>query len=171
MIHPTARFAVTLATTALTIYYAGPEPYAAVLILVGAPMLVVILHALRSGSVPALVVGGLFLGVSATFYTLFTGLFFPDSRSHGGMALVFDALRAASNTAVAPGEVRRERVRATRAVVVRLIGMGVLSGVVALLVWAPYQHVCDRSPLAAAPPSTTCRATVRRCRSRCCSST
>ena len=137
MIRTDRAIAVTLATTALTIYYAGPEPYAAVLILVGAPMLVVLLHALRSGSVPALVAGGLFLGVSATFYTLFTGLFALTAILMAGW-LVVDALRTASNAAVPAGEVRRERIRATRAVVVRLVGMGVLSGLVALLVWAPY---------------------------------
>ena len=137
LIRTDRAIAVTLATTALTIYYAGPEPYAAVLILVGAPMLVVILHALRSGSVPALVGGGLFLGVSATFYTLFTGLFALTAILMA-VWLVADALRTAANAAVPAGQVRRQRVRATRAVVVRLLGMGVLSGLVALLVWAPY---------------------------------
>ncbi len=99
MIRTDRAIAVTLATTALTIYYAGPEPYAAVLILVGAPMLVVILNALRSGSVPALVAGGLFLGVSATFYTLFTGLF-ALSAVLMAVWLIVDAVRSASNAAV-----------------------------------------------------------------------
>jgi galactan 5-O-arabinofuranosyltransferase len=137
MIRTDRAIAVTLASTALTIWYAGPEPYAAVLILVGAPMVVVLLHALRSGSVPALVAGGLFLGVSATFYTLFTGLF-ALAAVLMAVWLVVDAVRTTSNAAVPPDQVRRQRIRTTRVITTRLVAMGVLSGLVALVVWAPY---------------------------------
>ncbi|GAA2061266.1 galactan 5-O-arabinofuranosyltransferase [Williamsia deligens] len=144
MIRTDRAIAVTLATAALTIYYAGPEPYAAVLIMVGAPMLVTILHGLRSGSVPALVAGGLFLGVSATFYTLFTGLF-ALSAVLMALWLIVDGVRSATNTAVPTQEIRRRRLRIALVIATRLIGMGVLSGLVALLVWAPYLAARVRS--------------------------
>ena len=53
MIRTDRAIAVTLASTVLTLMYVSPEPYAAVLVVVGAPMLITILHGLRSGSRPA----------------------------------------------------------------------------------------------------------------------
>ena len=67
-----------------------PEPYSAVLILLGVPMLATVLYALRgrsrlAGGVvddlrggtswAAVAASGLFLGVCAMFYTLYAGLF------------------------------------------------------------------------------------------------
>jgi galactan 5-O-arabinofuranosyltransferase len=148
MIRTDLAIAVTLASTVLTVMYVSPEPYAAVLVLLGAPMLVTILHGLRSGSVPAIVAGGLFLGLSATFYTLYTGLF--------AMAAVLMALYLAvmawfgvSNKATRTSDIRTNRVRAVFAHARRLAGMAVVAVVVALVVWAPYLY--DR--LRSAPSS------------------
>ncbi|MBJ7290137.1 MAG: arabinofuranosyltransferase [Williamsia sp.] len=135
---PTDRaIAITVATTAVAIMYAGPEPYAAILILVGAPMLITVLHGLRSGSGAALLAGGVFIGVSATFYTLFTGLFALIAVLMT-LYLAVEVVRGAGNSAVDPKAVRTARVRGVGVLAARLIAMGVVSGVIALVVWAPY---------------------------------
>jgi galactan 5-O-arabinofuranosyltransferase len=148
MIRTDLAIAVTLASTVLTVMYVSPEPYAAVLVLLGAPISVTILHGLRSGSVPAIVAGGLFLGLSATFYTLYTGLF--------AMAAVLMALYLAAvawfgvnNKAIRTSDIRTDRVRAVFAHARRLAGMAVVAVLVALVVWAPYLY--DR--LRSAPSS------------------
>ncbi|NED66339.1 arabinofuranosyltransferase, partial [Streptomyces sp. SID10244] len=76
---------IALAVTTITLMYASPEPYAAVLVMIGTPMLITLLYALRGRSRiadgpvgglrrgtswPAVVAAGAFLGLSATFYTL-----------------------------------------------------------------------------------------------------
>ncbi|WP_307851869.1 galactan 5-O-arabinofuranosyltransferase [Williamsia sp. CHRR-6] len=137
MIPTPKAIAATLASTALTIYYAGPEPYAAVLIVLGAPMMVITLHALRSGSRPAIVAAGLFFGFSATFYTLFTGLFALTAIVMTGYLLV-TAWRSVTNSAVHRDALRAQRRRLVLAHGARLLAVGVLSGVVALSVWGPY---------------------------------
>ncbi|WP_045821185.1 galactan 5-O-arabinofuranosyltransferase [Williamsia herbipolensis] len=137
MIRTDRAIAITLATTAVTIMYAGPEPYAAVLILVGAPMMITVFHALRSGRRAALLAGGIFIGVSATFYTLFAGLF-ALSAVLMALYLAVDAIRATANRATDPGALRRRRLRVLGVHAARLIGMGVVSGLIALIVWAPY---------------------------------
>lgn len=137
MIRTDRAIAVTLASTVLTLMYVSPEPYAAVLVVVGAPMLITILHALRSGSRPAILAGGLFLGVSATFYTLYTGLYAMTAVL---MALYFvlAAWFGQSNKTIPPRDVRTARWRAVRDHGLRLAVMAVIAGLVALIVWAPY---------------------------------
>ncbi len=137
MVSTDRAIAVTCATTAVAIMYAGPEPYAAVLILVGAPMLITVLHGLRSGSGPALLAGGIFIGVSATFYTLFTGLFALIAVLFA-LYLAVDAVRGAGNIAVDPAAIRSARIRSVGSFAGRLIAMGASAGVIALVVWAPY---------------------------------
>lgn len=142
--------AVGLAVTAATLYFASPEPYAAVLILVGVPMLVVIASALRGrGRLTdgptslaqtrwlAVIAAGLFLGVSATVYTLYTALFAGSAIL---IALVYlgQVWVAARNSAVPDDTVSAERRGPMVGVVVRLLVMGVLACAVALLFWAPY---------------------------------
>ncbi|MFJ6095561.1 galactan 5-O-arabinofuranosyltransferase [Williamsia muralis] len=139
MIRTDLAIAATLASTVLTLMYVSPEPYAAVLVILGAPMLVAILHGLRSGSVPAIVSGGLFLGLSATFYTLYTGLFAMTAVL---MALYLAAVAwfGLDNKAVNKSRIRTERVRAVLHLALRLSGMAAVAILVALIVWAPYLY-------------------------------
>lgn len=154
--------AIGLAVTVVTLHYASQEPYAAVLILVGVPMLVVTAVALRGGAgSPAsgprdfggrladgpaalretgwlsVVAAGLFLGVSATVYTLYTALFAGAAVL---MALVYliQVWLQSRNTAV-DDAVRSARRRARMlGVLGRLAAMGLIAIVVALLFWFPY---------------------------------
>ena len=141
---------VGLAVTAATLYFASPEPYAAVLILVGVPMLVVIASALRGGgrladgpsaatgtNWLAVIAAGVFLGVSATVYTLYTALFAGAAIL---IALVYlvQAWLAARNSAVPADALAAQRRGPMLAVLVRLLVMGVLAIAIALIFWAPY---------------------------------
>lgn len=143
---------IALAVTVVTLMYAGPEPYAAVLILIGTPMLVSMLYALRGRSRaadgpvpglgggtswPAVLASGLFLGLSATFYTLYTGLFALTAVLMACWLAVL-AWRQASNKTTPVAEVRRQRRVTIGSIAVRLVAMGAIAGVIALIVWAPY---------------------------------
>ncbi|MGV9670661.1 galactan 5-O-arabinofuranosyltransferase [Gordonia sp. NPDC003504] len=144
--------AIALAVTVVTLMEASPEPYAAVLILIGVPMLIPIMYGLRgrsrmadgpTGSLrtgtswPAVGAGGLFLGLCATFYTLYAGVVAGVAVL---MALVLIGIGwvRAGNKAVPSTDVSVLRRRVIVAVGGRLIAMGVVSGIVALLVWTPY---------------------------------
>ncbi|WP_376767229.1 arabinofuranosyltransferase [Gordonia asplenii] len=142
--------AVSLAVTVVTLMYTAPEPYGAVLILLGVPMLVVFVNALRgprfdagpvaafrASSWPAVVASGLFIGLSATFYTLFTGLLAGIAILLTLWFLVVGWL-AASNKALPDAEVTAQRRAMALGVVGRLVVMGAIAGLVALLAWAPY---------------------------------
>jgi galactan 5-O-arabinofuranosyltransferase len=63
---------VTAATTAVTLAFSSPEPYAAIITVLIPPVLVLAWAALRrrSGGTAAVLGVGLFLGFTATFYTL-----------------------------------------------------------------------------------------------------
>ncbi|GAA3947976.1 arabinofuranosyltransferase [Gordonia caeni] len=145
-----AGTAVGLAVTAVTLHFASPEPYAAVLILVGVPMLVVIAHALRGagrladGPAPvretgwlAVVAGGVFLGVSATVYTLYTALFAGTAIL---IALVYlvQARMMVRNSAVDDDVLKARRRSRMLGVIVRLAVMGAVAVAVALVFWARY---------------------------------
>ncbi len=68
---------VTVATTAVMLAYASPEPYAAIVTVLLPPVLVLAWSGLRARNHSgwAAIVGvGIFLGVTATFYTLLLGL-------------------------------------------------------------------------------------------------
>lgn len=69
---------VTVATAAVTLAYASPEPYSAIVTVLLPPVLVLAWSGLRAGDRGggwAAIVGvGVFLGVTATFYTLLLGL-------------------------------------------------------------------------------------------------
>ena len=155
--------AVGLAVTAVTLQYGAAEPYAAVLVLIGVPMLVVIAYALRGrsrfgdGPTPlaetswiAVIAGGVFLGVSATVYTLYTGLFAGTAVL---MALVYLVLAFAAyrNKAIDDDVQRAQRRSAITGVVVRIAVMGVIALVVAAVFWLPYfLHSGPRSSAGAA---------------------
>lgn len=141
---------IGIAVTAVTLRYAAAEPYAAVLVLVGVPMLVVIASALRGrgrladGPQPldrtnwlAVVAGGLFIGVSATTYTLYTAFFAGTAIL---LALLWLATAWARNrNAAVADEVRRSARRAEMlGVAVRLLVTGVIAVAVALCFWLPW---------------------------------
>lgn len=144
--------AVALAVTVTTLMQASPEPYAAVLILIGIPLLIPMMYGLRghgrladgpSGRLRsgtswwAVVAGGVFLGLCAASYTLYAGLFAGVAVL---MALVVIVVgwRGVANKAVAAQAVSAARRSLVIAVAVRLIVMAVISGLIALLVWTPY---------------------------------
>ncbi|WP_132992782.1 galactan 5-O-arabinofuranosyltransferase [Gordonia zhaorongruii] len=150
MVGVTTGTAIGLATAAVTLVYSSPEPYAAVLTLVGIPMTVVAASALRGhgrladGPSPlnrtgwlAVVAVGLFLGVSATVYTLYTGLFAGTAVLMAIGYLI--QIRLANRNAAVPDDTLHSTRRAEYlAVVIRLGAMAVIAGLVALIVWAPY---------------------------------
>lgn len=137
MIRTDRAIAVSLATTAVTLIYASPEPYGAVLIMIGTPMLVVIFHALRSGSRAGILASGLFIGLSATFYTLFTG-YYALTAVLMTLWLAVLAWRRAADPSAHRAAVRARRFRDLLRLVGRLVVIAVIAGLVALIVWAPY---------------------------------
>ncbi|MFE3754135.1 arabinofuranosyltransferase [Nocardia tengchongensis] len=130
--------AVAAATTAVTLAYGAPEAYSAVLTLLLGPALVLGWGALHrpvaatgddssptAGGWGAVLGTGLFLGLGATFYSLYFGV-----------AVFAVCLMAVIAAALA---VRAQHTwRAVWPILVRLIGMGVLAGVLALAVWTPF---------------------------------
>lgn len=150
MVGVTAGTAASIAVTLVTVQYAGPEPYSATLIAIGVPMLVVCAYALRGRSRladgptplnrtswPAVVAGGIFLGISATVYTLYTAVFAGTAVL---MALVYlvQAWWLPRNAAVPDDAVAADRRPRMLAVAVRLVVMGAVAGALALVVWGPY---------------------------------
>ncbi len=129
---------VSVATTAVLLAYASPEAYGAVLAILVPPVLVLAWGGLHrvSGGWAAVAGTGLFLGLAAITYTLYfafaafavvlmavAACLFSFSRTrssrHAG-----DRVRDDSNACVKTG--------------VRLAVIGVIAGVVALTVWAPF---------------------------------
>ncbi|HEX5256507.1 MAG TPA: galactan 5-O-arabinofuranosyltransferase [Mycobacterium sp.] len=108
---------VTTATAAVTLAYGSPEPYSAMITVLLPPMLVLTWSGLRAGDRPdapgragwgAVIAGGLFLGWTATWYTLlfgfsaFTvglmalwlaGVRWKRNRQSGGVKAALDPLR------------------------------------------------------------------------------
>ncbi|MEV0355984.1 galactan 5-O-arabinofuranosyltransferase [Nocardia sp. NPDC050697] len=145
--------AVTAATVALTLAYAAPEAYSAVLVVLIAPALVLAWGALHrpgprgssAGGWGAVLGTGLFLGLCATFYTLYAAV---AAFAVGLMGL------SAAWLAVRARRVARKGLRATstvahtlpqggawRAALPPLVRLAVIAGIsalVALLVWTPY---------------------------------
>ncbi|MDH3013060.1 galactan 5-O-arabinofuranosyltransferase [Gordonia alkanivorans] len=144
--------ALGLAVTTMALLYASPEPYAAILVIIGVPMMIVLTYALRgrtraadgpagplrgATSWPAVVGAGVFLGISAATYTLYTGLFALTAIL---LACYFLAQGwiAATNKATPTRTVKAHRREIMVAVAGRLVSVGVIAGGIALLVWAPY---------------------------------
>ena len=144
--------AVAAATTAVTVSFAAPEPYSAVLVILFAPVMLLAWGALyrpipktpldapaqpappNSGGWGAVIGTGLFLGVSAMFYQLFAGA--------AVFAVVLMAVVAWLTT------VRRHRLDRTVTdpgalrllwpIFLRLAVMGVITAVLALVTWGPW---------------------------------
>ncbi|UGT52778.1 galactan 5-O-arabinofuranosyltransferase [Nocardia asteroides] len=132
------------AVTAMTLAYASPEAYGAVLVVFIPPVLVLAWGALHrsSGGWGAVLGTGLFLGVAACFYTLYLAI--------AAFTVVLMALVAAGAAVYQRRAEQRPRVGGAKAVggpapwraaigpLVKLVVIGAISGVLALVVWAPY---------------------------------
>ncbi|MFF2086518.1 galactan 5-O-arabinofuranosyltransferase [Nocardia sp. NPDC058176] len=180
------------AVTAMTLAYASPEAYGAVLVLFIPPVLILAWGALHRpsgrGGWGAVLGTGLFLGVAACFYTLYLAIAaftvvlmgvlaaglavharrtaarrgsravrarrtaaisenataaasadVADQRSESGDALP-DTADATSSAVVAPTGAGSTTApwRAAIAPLTRLVAIGVIAGVLALVVWTPY---------------------------------
>ncbi|MGK8554658.1 galactan 5-O-arabinofuranosyltransferase [Nocardia gipuzkoensis] len=161
---------VAAASTAVTVAYAAPEAYSAVIVVLLPPALVLAWGALyrpledvRSGSTPedavrrtaggwgAVVGTGLFLGWAATFYTLY---FLVAAFAVGLMGLLAALLAVRDQRAADRPRGTQDAAgtgRSWRAAVpplVRLVVIGAIAGVVGLVVWAPYLAKALRSTTA-----------------------
>ncbi|MFE3053196.1 galactan 5-O-arabinofuranosyltransferase [Nocardia sp. NPDC059239] len=130
--------AVAAATTAVTLAYGSPEAYSAVLTLLLGPALVLAWGALHrpaevggdaaeptAGGWGAVLGTGLFLGLAASFYSLYFGV--------AVFAVCLMAVIAAGLSIRA-----RHTWRAIMPILVRLIGIGAVAGLLALTVWTPF---------------------------------
>jgi galactan 5-O-arabinofuranosyltransferase len=120
--------AVSAVTTALVVAHASPEAYSAVIVMLFAPALVLAwggLHRSASGGWGAVVGTGLFLGLAATFYTLYLGL--------AAFTVVLMALFAA---VLAYRE--RKSWNVLVPIAIRVAAIAAISGLIAATVWLPY---------------------------------
>lgn len=117
------------ATAALTVAFASPEPYSAILVVLLPPALVLAWGALHRpgggrGGWGAVAGTGVFLGLAACFYTLYLG--------YAAFAVVVMAVVAGALA------VREGGVRAVREPLLRLVTIAVVAGLIALIAWAPF---------------------------------
>ncbi|MFI7527615.1 galactan 5-O-arabinofuranosyltransferase [Nocardia salmonicida] len=145
------------AVTAMTLAYASPEAYGAVLVVFIPPVLVLAWGALhrRSGGWGAVLGTGIFLGVAACFYTLYlaiaaftvvimgvvaAGFAVYSQRAAGQRAHRVGGARAgtAATDAGAASSGASPAWRAAIAPLTRLAAIGGIAVVLALVVWAPY---------------------------------
>ncbi|MFR9752766.1 galactan 5-O-arabinofuranosyltransferase [Nocardia sp. 004] len=154
--------AVTAAGTAVTLAYAAPEAYGAIIVLLLPPALVLAwgaLHRPRENHEPgttaqkaieghtaggwgAVIGTGLFLGMAATFYTLYF-LLAVFAIGLMGLLAAWLAVREQRVAALAhrtrtATDGNRPPWRAAVPPLLRLVVIGALAGLIALLVWAPY---------------------------------
>ncbi|GAA5047319.1 galactan 5-O-arabinofuranosyltransferase [Nocardia callitridis] len=136
--------AVTAAVTAVALAYAAPESYSSIIVILLPPALVLSWGALHrpqgedAGTARgwgAVLGSGLFLGLAATFYTLYFGLATFAVCLMGVVAAVL-AVRARAK--LPDGERDSAPWRAALPVLMRLIVIGVVAGLIALLVWGPF---------------------------------
>ena len=113
--------AVTVATAAVTLAYASPEPYSAMITVLLPAVYVLAWAGLRAagtmGGWAAVLGVGVFLGVTATFYTLLLGL-------SALTVTVMAVLLAVTRRSLAP--------------LLRLSAMGVIAVAIALITWLPF---------------------------------
>lgn len=142
------------AVTAMTLAYASPEAYGAVLVVFIPPVLVLAWGALHrsTGGWGAVLGTGLFLGVAACFYTLYLGIaaFTVVVMAVVAAGLAVAARRredrrtlgarrvSADSAAGGTGDEKSAVWRAALGPFVRLAVMGAIAVVLALVVWAPY---------------------------------
>jgi galactan 5-O-arabinofuranosyltransferase len=119
---------VTTATAATTLAYASAEPYSAIITVLLPPVFVLAWSGLRGGGGWAAVVGvGVFLGVTALFYTL---LFGYAAFTVGIMGLLVAVARRSRSG----GDIRASSWNP----LLRLAVIAVVSGAIALIGWGPY---------------------------------
>jgi galactan 5-O-arabinofuranosyltransferase len=118
---------VTAATAAVTLAYSSPEPYAAMITVLLPPVLILTWSGLRAGTRAggwAAVIGaGIFLGFTATFYTLL---------------LAFTAFTVVLMAVLLAGSRWRQGIRAAADPLVRLAVIAVLAGAIASITWLPF---------------------------------
>jgi galactan 5-O-arabinofuranosyltransferase len=124
---------VTIGTVAVTLAYASPEPYSAMITLMLPPVLILAWSGLRAESDPArhggwaAVAGvGIFLGFTATFYTLLLGL--------SALTVTVMAVLVAVS-------------RRTWDPLLRLAVITVIAVLIALVTWLPFLLRAAREPL------------------------
>ncbi len=123
--------AVTAATAAVSLAYSSPEPYAAIITVLIPPVLVLawsgLRGAARGGGWAAVVGVGLFLGFTATFYTL---LFAYTAFTVAIMAVVAAVLGRRAGP------------------LLRLAVLGAIAAALAAVTWLPFLLRAARGPLA-----------------------
>lgn len=121
--------AVTTATAAVTLAYSSPEPYSAIITVLIPPALVLAWGGLRGrkGHGWAAVIGtGLFLGVTATFYTLLLAY-------TAFTVVVMAAFAAVGRRSIGP--------------LLRLVVIGVIAAAVGAITWLPFLLRAARGPM------------------------
>ena len=118
--------AVTTATAAITLAYSSPEPYSAIITVLIPPVLVLAWAGLRGGGWGAVVGVGVFLGFTATFYTL---LLAYTAFTITVMAVV----AAIARRSIGP--------------LVRLAVMAVIAAGLGAITWLPFLLRAARGPL------------------------
>jgi galactan 5-O-arabinofuranosyltransferase len=128
---------VTTATAAVTLAYSSPEPYAAMITVLLPPVLVLTWSGLRAGERrtgwAAVVGAGLFLGFTATWYTL---LFYFSAFTMGLMALLLAASRW-----------RQAGVKGALDPLRRLAVIAVIAAAIAAITWLPFLLRAASSPI------------------------
>jgi len=128
---------VTTATAAVTLAYSSPEPYAAMIVVLLPPVLVLTWSALRAGTRAggwAGVIGaGLFLGFTATWYTLLFG--------YTAFTVTLTAL------ALAVSRWRTDGLKAALDPLRRVAVLAVVAAAVASTTWLPFLLRATRAPL------------------------
>ena len=127
---------VTAATAAVTLAYSSPEPYAAMITVLLPPVLVLMWSGLRAGDRggwAAVIGAGLFLGWTATWYTLLFGF------------TAFTALLMA--LLLAGARWRQDGFRAALDPLRRLAVIAVIAAAIASTTWLPFAMRAARSPV------------------------
>jgi galactan 5-O-arabinofuranosyltransferase len=128
---------VTAATAAVTLAYSSPEPYAAMITVLLPPMLLLAWSGLRSGTRSggwAAVIGaGIFLGFTATFYTLLL--------AYSAFTVVLMAL------ALAVSRWRQQGIKAGIDPLVRLAVIAVIATAIASITWLPFLLRAAHAPV------------------------
>lgn len=123
--------AVTTATAAVTLAFSSPEPYSAIITVLIPPVLVLAWSGLRGGRRGggwwAIIATGVFLGLTAMFYTL---LFAYTAFTVAVMAVAAAAL----HRSISP--------------LIRVVVAGVVAGALAATTWLPFLMRAATSPLA-----------------------
>ncbi len=127
---------VTIATAAVTLAYGSPEPYSAMITVLLPPVLILtwsgLRGATRSGGWAAVVGAGVFLGVTATCYTLLL--------AYTAFTVVLMALTLTAGR-------RRLGLRAALDPLVRLSVIGVIAAAIGAITWLPYLSRAARDPV------------------------